>query len=173
MEDKVELRLFELAKNVDAIQHNISAELSVKTSLYLVFSAFVFSASLQLMSFAKDLHSYVAVFLCGIGAVVSLLSAIALLVGATVRNYKIFPAQDMTTWIKEVEEYRRTHPGEETSDPFAVIRETLVETADLNQEVNERKAGWVETGAWLLFGSMPFLAIGGGLAVWILLSHPF
>ena len=171
MADEADVRLFELAKNVDTTMHQMSAELSVKTSLYLVFAAFVFSASLQLMNFSKDLHSYAAIAICGIGAVVSLLSAIALLIAALVRKYKLFPAQDMKSWMAQIDEYKREYPDASVEDRSTAILETLIETADANQIVNETRSDWVECGAWLLFAALPFLAIGGGIAVYVCLSH--
>jgi hypothetical protein len=165
--------MFELAKSVDYTAHSISAELSVKTSLYLVFAAFVFTASIQLINFAKDVRSYAAVVICAIGAAVALFSAIALLIAALIRQYNIFPAQDMNSWLEKLDCYRKAYPNIPTEDPNAVMLKMLITTADDNQLVNERKADWIECGAWLLFVAIPFLAIGGGVAIYSALIRPF
>ena len=104
MPDNAEVRLFDVVKGQDAILHSTSGELGVKTSLYLVFSAFIFSASIQLINFAKDLPrplSQYAVASCSVGAAISLIAALALLIAALVRTYKIFPSRAMAGWIKD------------------------------------------------------------------------
>lgn len=174
MTDNANIRLFEVVKGQDVITHNISGELGVKTSLYLVFSAFIFSASIQLVNFAKDLApplNRCAVAVCSIGAAVSLLSAFALLIAALVRTYKIFPSNEMAAWIKSMQEYKEKYPRETIQDTSEGILNSLIETADANQIENEKKATWIEVGAWLLFFSLPFLVIGGALALCAFFSH--
>ena len=169
MSDNAEARLFDVVKGQDVITHNISGELGVKTSLYLVYSAFIFSASIQLINFAKDLPapvSHFAVANCSIGAAISLLSGLALLVAALVRTYKIFPSAAMAAWIQQMQEYRLAYPEESVEDTSEGIVKVLIETVDANQAENEKKASWIETGAWLLFFSLPFLVTGGGFALW-------
>ncbi len=167
--DNADVRLFEVVKGQDAIMHNISGELGVKTSLYLVFSAFIFSASIQLINFAKDSTSPMsryAVASCSIGAAISLLSALALLIAALVRTYKIFPSNALAAWIKETQEYSEKYPQEKVEDTSEGILKSLIETLDANQVQNEKKATWIQVGTWLLFISLPFLVTGGALALY-------
>src|SRR5216684_2190613 len=141
MAENAEVRLFEMTKQQDFVMHNLSAELGVKTSLYLVFAAFVLSASIQLLNFAKDLHVYLArsaVFFCSLGAAITLLSGAALLIAAFVRNYKIFPAKEIADWLKSIEDYRREYPQESVDDPANGLLQTLIKTVDANQVVNEK-----------------------------------
>lgn len=165
-----------MTKQQDTIMHNLSAELSVKTSLYLVFAAFVLSATIQILNFAKDLHgrsAHCAVFFCAIGAAIALLSGVMLLSAAVVRNYRIFPAKDMAVYLKKMEAYKRDYPQEKMDDPESGILETLIETVDANQVVNEKKARWIEVGTWLLFASLPFFAVGGAFAICAYFSRLF
>lgn len=174
MADTAEVRLFEVVKAQDAITHNISGELGVKTSLYLVFAAFIFSASIQLINFAKDLPvplSRFAVLSSSVGAAISPLSALALLIAALVRTYKIFPSGEMVKWVKSMQKYQQDYPQETVEDPSEGIVSELIETADANQIENEKKATWIEVGAWLLFASLPFIVLGGILAVWAFFSR--
>jgi hypothetical protein len=176
MPDNAEVRLFELAKQQDFVQHNMSAELGVKTSLYLVFAAFMLSAAIQLLNFAKDQHvpiARTAVFFSSIGAVIALLSGTALLIAAFVRNYKIFPAQQVANWLKDIKDYQTQYPEEKLDDPANSLLQTLISTVDENTIVNEKKAQWIEWGATLLLISLPFMAIGGAFAVYAYFSHPF
>jgi hypothetical protein len=171
-----DVRLFEMAKQQDSIMHSLSGELGVKTSLYLVFAAFVLSASIQLLNFAKDLHAYsarCAVLSCSLGAAIALLSGAALLVAAFVRNYKVFPAKAMADWLKNIQNYQKEYPLEHLDDPSNSLLQTMIETVDANQIVNEKKAQWIEVGAYLLFASLPFFAVGGAFAVCAYFSRPF
>jgi hypothetical protein len=176
MPDNADSRLFEMAKQQDVIMHNASGELGVKTSLYLVFAAFMISASIQMVNFAKDMHTHTArcaVLLCSLGAAIALLSGVALLFAAVVRTYSVFPAKAMRDWLKDMEKFRTENPGERIDDPSSGLVQTLIETVDENQIVNERKGRWIEVGAGLLFISLPFSAVGGAFAVCAYFSRPF
>jgi hypothetical protein len=177
MADEAEVRLFEVAKNQDMIMHNLSAEMSVKTSLYLVFSAFSFSASIQIINFAKDIlgpSAKIAIAVCGISAAASLFGGVFLLTAALVRRYSVFPSKKMADWITDLKQFRESNPQQATStDPATEVLNVLVKTAEKNKTENEAKADWIERGAFCLFASVPFLAIGGALALYAFFSHPF
>ena len=85
--------LFDIAKGQDTILHNASAELGVKTSLYLVFTAFTFNASVQVVMFAKELPppgARYSVISSSISGGISLLAGIMLLIAALIRQYWVF-----------------------------------------------------------------------------------
>jgi hypothetical protein len=176
MPDNADVRLFEMVKQQDSTMHTLSGELGVKTSLYLVFAAFVLSASIQILNFAKDLHIYAArcaVFFCSLGAAIALCAGVALLGAALVRNYKIFPASEVADWLKKMKDYQTSYPQQAIDDPASGLLQTVIKTVEANQIVNEKKARWIEVGAWLLFASLPFFAVGGAFAVYAYFSHPF
>ena len=175
LDNAAEVRLFEVVKSQDAIMHSTSAELGVKTSLYLVFSAFVFSTSIQLINFAKDLPrplSQYAVAICAIGSAISLVAALALLIAALVRTYKIFPSRAMAGWINETKAYKERYPEEKTEDTAEGILGVLIETVDANQVESEKKAKWIQVGSACLFIALPFLVFGGALALRAFFSRP-
>ena len=175
MIEKADIRLFEMAKQQDAAMHNLSGELGVKTSLYLVFTAFVLSASIQILNFAKDIHggsAHRAVLLCSIGAAISLLAGTSLLIAALVRTYKIFPAQDMANWLEQIRDYTSKYPEEKVDDPADGLLQTVIKTIDANQIENEKKARWIKVSACLLFASLPFFATGGAFAIYAYFTHP-
>ncbi|MBZ5696741.1 MAG: hypothetical protein LAN36_15450 [Acidobacteriia bacterium] len=177
MTEDAEVRLFEVVKNQDVIMHNLSAEMSVKTSLYLVFSAFSFSASIQVINFAKDIAmpcAKTAIVSCGISAAMSLLGGVFLLIAAMIRRYNTFPSHKMAEWIVSLRQFRETYPKQATSrDPATEVLNALVKTAEHNKTENEAKADWIERGAYCLFASVPFLAVGGALALLAFFSRPF
>ena len=177
MFEDAEVRLFEVAKNQDVIMHNLSAEMSIKTSLYLVFSAFSFTASIQVINFAKDdpMHyAKSAVAFCGAAAAMSLFGGVFLLIAATVRNYSAFPSNKMAAWVVNLKKFRETYPALATStNPATEVLNALVRTAENNKVENEKKADWIERGAWCLFASVPLLAVGGALALYVFFSRPF
>jgi len=165
-----------MAKQQDSVMHNLSGELGVKTSLYLVFAAFILSASIQILNFAKDLKApsaQCAILFCSLGAAIALLAGIALLAAALVRTYKVFPAQEMADWLEKMKDYTSKYPNEAISDPANGVLKTVIQTIDANQIENEKKAKWIQIGAWCLFASLPFFAIGGALAVYSYFSRPF
>lgn len=174
--ENAELRVYDMAKQQDAAMHNLSGELGVKTSLYLVFTAFVLSASIQIVTFAKDLPAQSgrhAVIFSALGAAVALFAGIALLVAAFVRTYKIFPAQDMANWLEDIKNYATKYPEAQIDDPARGVLRTVIQTVDANQRENEKKAQWIKIGAFFLFASLPLFAIGGALAIRAYLIHPF
>jgi hypothetical protein len=176
MTENQNVRLFEVVKAQDAILHNLSGELGVKTSLYLVFTAFMFSASIQVINFAKDLASpwaRWAIVSCSTGAAIALLSGIGLLIAALVREYKIFPSRKMAIWIRSLEAYRAKYPDQPTEDPDDAILKTLIDTAEANKLENEIKAVWITWGARGLFLSVPFVAAGGACAIYAFFNRPF
>jgi hypothetical protein len=175
MSEEIEQRLFEVAKGQDQIMHSLSAEMSVKTSLYLVFTAFIFSASIQIVNFSKDVVmpcSRTAIKLCSISAGVSLLAGIMLLVAAMVRTYKAFPTREMVEWVKSIGIYSKENPDEAAEQPSEGVLLGLIDTAEANQRESEKKAAWITVGAYLLFIAVAFLAIGGGFALYALFSRP-
>lgn len=166
--------MFDIAKQQDLVMHNLSSELSVKTSLYLVFSAFVITASIQMMNFAKDTNpcsTRYAVLFCALGAGFALLAGLSLLIAAAVRNYSIFPLTSMADWLRQMEEFRKNHPDNHAVDSSRGFMGTLIKTIDNNQIVNEKRARWIERGMWFLLISLPFTATGGICAVWIYFSR--
>jgi hypothetical protein len=168
--------MFDMVKQQDSTMHSISAELGVKTSLYLVFAVFELNASIQLLNFAKDFKassaSY-AILLCSFGAVVALIAGAALLTAALVRNYSVFPARDMASWLAQIRDYQKENPQNEV-DPLKGLLETMIQTVDANQAINERKARWIDVGSWCLFASLFFFAIGAGFAIRAyFVIHPF
>jgi hypothetical protein len=167
-------RLFDVAKGQDIILHNLSAELGVKTSLYLVFTAFMFSASIQTINLAKDLprYSHCAVAFSSISAALSLLAATALLIAALVREYFVFPSSRIQEWLVRLEEYKVTYPEAITANPTDVMLRMLIETGKRNKLENEKKADQITWGARILFSAIPFLIIGGTLAVCGYFSRP-
>src|SRR5262249_26048198 len=145
MFDDVDVRLFEIVKQQDSVMHNVSGELGVKTSLYLVFAAFVLSASIQLLNFVKDMNLYsarCAVVFCSLGAAIALLAGIALLGAALVRSYSIFPSQATAEWIEKLRDYKNKYPNETVEDPAKGLLRTMIRTVDANQVENEKKARW-------------------------------
>jgi hypothetical protein len=126
--EDIERELFEIAKGQDQTMHNLSAEMSVKTSLYLVFTAFIFSASIQVINFSKDLRSPcsgTAIKLCSVSF--SLLAGTMLLVAAMVREYEIFPTREMVEWVKNIEKYKEEYPNDAAEEP---ARGVLLELID-------------------------------------------
>jgi hypothetical protein len=176
MADDAEVRLFEVAKNQDILMHNLSAEMSVKTSLYLVFAVFSFNASVQIINFVKDNSmpsAKCAVAICGISATMNLLGGIFLLIAALIRGYSAFPSRKMADWITELKQFRETNPGLATSrDPAREVLNVLIKTAENNKAENESKADWIERGAICLFLSVPFLVAGTGFALFAFFSRP-
>lgn len=159
--------LFEMNKQQDLVMHNLSSELAVKTSLYLVFTAFTMSAAIQIMSFCKDLSSCSArcgVLFCALGAAIALLAGLSFLIAALVRDYSMFPAKDMATFIHTSEDWNNLHPDDPVNISKGVM-DTLVRTVDDNQVVNQKKSIWLKVGSWMLMASLPFTAIGGFFAV--------
>jgi hypothetical protein len=176
MSEEIEQRLFEVAKGQDQIMHSVSAEMSVKTSLYLVFTAFIFSAAVQIVNFSKDVAgpcSRTAIKLCSVSAVCSLVAGIMLLVSAMVREYKIFPLRRVFDWVKSVGEYKSNYPGAETANPAEVVILRLIDTVEKNKAESEKKATWITAGALFLFIAVAFLALGGGFALYAFFSRPF
>ncbi len=156
--------LFDIAKSQDALMQNMSAELGVKTSLYVVFSIFLFNAAFQINSFVKDIHgawSRRAIESSMIGAAIALAGALALLVAALVRNYNMFPLPESAKWLKDMDDYRKEFPNEKIPDEDEALREIMEETIAANKTENERKADWVTVGSWLLFLAVPFVALAG------------
>lgn len=142
MSERVEQRLFEIARGQDQIMHSASAEMSVKTSLYLVFAAFIFSASIQMINFSKDIAvpcGRLAIKLCSASAAFSLLAGTMLLVAALVREYKVFPTRKVAEWIKKLYEYKEKYPDAKTKDPSDVMLLQLIETAEENKKETEKK----------------------------------
>ena len=175
MSDSAEQRLFDIARGQDVIMHNVSSELGVKTSLYLVFTVFTFSASLQLITFAKDLPSSYArcsVVSSSISAGISLLASIMFLIAALVRRYWLFPSNDILQWIQGLRDYASQHPGVATEDTANGVLEVLIEPARQNKLENERKGTQITLGAIFLFFSVPFLAMGGALAIYAFFIRP-
>jgi hypothetical protein len=175
MPEDIERQLFEIAKGQDQIMHSLSAEMSVKTSLYLVFTAFIFSASLQVINFSKDLRSpcsETAIELCSVGAGFSLLAGTMLLVAAMVREYKIFPTREMVDWVRGTEKYREEYPAAAVEEPSKGVLLELIDTAEVNQMESEKKARWITAGAFVLFAALASLAIGGGFALYAFFSRP-
>jgi hypothetical protein len=155
--------------------HSLSAEMSVKTSLYLVFTAFIFSASVQVINFSKDLSTpcgATAIKLCSISAGFSLLAGTMLLVAAMVRQYKIFPTREMVEWVRRTEQYREEYPETAAEEPSKGVLLELIDTAEVNQVESEKKAKWITGGAFVLFAALAFLAIGGGFALYAFFSRP-
>lgn len=177
MTDDAEARLFEVAKNQDVIMHNLSAEMSVKTTLYLVFSTFSFNASIQVINLVKSLSTWSAksaIAFCGVSAALSLLGGICLLGAAMIRRYSAFPSHQMADWIVSVRQFREAHPDLATArDPAREVLRVLVETAENNKAESEAKADWIERGAWFLFASVPLLAAAGALALCAFVNRPF
>ncbi|HUK25620.1 MAG TPA: hypothetical protein VLV49_13645 [Terriglobales bacterium] len=176
MPNEIEQALFGVAKSQDQVMHNLSAEMSVKTSLYLVFTAFVFSASIQLINLSKDAAapcSRTAIELCGTSAAFSLCAGIMLLIAALVREYKTFPTRGMVQWVKDVDSYRRENPNARVEEPLEGILLELIDTAEVNQTESEKKARWVTRGALFLFTAIGFLALAGGFALYAFLNRPF
>jgi hypothetical protein len=168
-------RLFEVAKAQDQLMHSLSAEMSVKTSLYLVFTAFIFSASIQLINFCKDVPtpcSRTGIALCGTSAAFSLLAGIMLLIAALVRQYNIFATRKMNDWVFGLKEYHAKYPNAETESPSDGVLMELIETVEKNKAENEKKATWITAGACLLFGAVAFLALGGGFALYSYFNRP-
>jgi len=175
MSEEIEQRLFEVAKGQDQIMHSVSAEMSVKTSLYLVFTAFIFSATIQIVNFSKDVAapcSRTAIKLCSISAALSLLAGIMLLVAAMAREYKVFPTRKMIAWVKTLLKYKDDYPSAESMTPSEGVLIELVNTAEQNKVENEKKATWITAGAFFLFIAVAFLALGGGFALYAFFSRP-
>ncbi|HWF37791.1 MAG TPA: hypothetical protein VG322_04685 [Candidatus Acidoferrales bacterium] len=172
MPDDAEIRLFEVVKSQDVVMHSVSAEMGVKTSLYLVFSAFYFAASMQVVNLVKGNPSPEAktsITICAVGAALSLLGGIFLLSAAMRRDYKAFPTLKMANWIVAIKEFREKNPTLATSrEPATEILNALVKTVDNNKRENELKASWVDRGAFCLFASVPFLAVGAAFALYCL-----
>lgn len=172
MADNASDMLFEMAKQQDLIMHNLSGELAVKTSLYLVFSAFIITASIQVINLAKDnlaknmcsTGPRFAMLLSALGAAIALVAGFSFLVAAIVRDYSVFPANDVLSWLKRMEEYRKKNPGDEI-DCSGGLMQTLISTIDQNHAINEKKSAWIKIGTRLLFISLPFTAVGGFLAI--------
>jgi hypothetical protein len=167
MEAETKRILFEIAKSQDALMQNLSSELSVKTSLYLVFSVFLFNAAFQISNFARDIPGELsghAIHSAGIGALLALLGAILLLVAALVRNYSMFPLPETAKWLEDTEEFLKHYPESSLQDPEVAIREILEETILANKVENERKASWITRGAWFLIFSVPIITCAGILA---------
>ena len=164
MAGETEQKLFDIAKGQDALMQSISTELGVKTSLYLVFSVFMFNAAFQIVNFARDFQSawgQCAIQSAGIGAGLALSAAIALLIAALVRNYRMFPVAETAKWLKDTQAFFQQHPEMTPPDPELAIREILEDTVLANKRVNERKAFWITVGAWLLIATVPCIALGG------------
>ncbi len=173
MQIEAKKMLFDIAKGQDMLMHTISAELGVKTSLYLVFSVFLFNATLQISEFAKDqptIWSYRSIVFSTIGATLSLLSATTLLIAPLVRKYQLFPVGKMARWIEQLSEFKQQYPEEELPEAEDGIRETFEETIAANKSANERKAFWITLGAFLLFIAVPFVALAGIFAFFAYLS---
>lgn len=175
----IEDRLFEVAKGQDQIMHRLSAEMSVKTSLYLVFTAFIFSAAIQIVNFSKDIAvpcARTAIKLSSASAAFSLTAGILLLIAALVRTYGAFPTRRVADWIKNLKEYKQEYPEyprEQAADPSEVILFRLIDTAEKNKAESEKKAWWITAGAYCLFAATAFLALGGGFALYAFFSRPF
>jgi hypothetical protein len=175
MPEEIEQRLFEVAKGQDQIMHSLSAEMSVKTSLYLVFTAFIFSASIQIVNFSKDVAvpcSRTAIKLCSASAAFSLLAGIMLLVAALVREYKVFPTREMLTWVKSMGSYSKEYPSVAVESPSEGVLLELIDTAEMNKIESEKKAAWITAGAALLFIAVALIALGGGFAIYAFFSRP-
>lgn len=175
MSEEIEERLFEVAKAQDQIMHNLSAEMSVKTSLYLVFTAFIFSASIQIINFVKDAATpcgRIAIVLCSASAGFSLLAGIMLLIAALVREYKVFPTRAMVEWVKNIGSYREKYPAAPVENLSEAVLLELIDTAEVNQTESEKKASWITAGALLLFVAVATLALGGGFALYAFFSLP-
>ena len=164
MESETNKMLFDIAKSQDALMQSMSTELGIKTSLYLVFSVFMFNAAFQTVNFVKDFRgvwSQYAIQFVGVGAGLALAAAIALLIAALVRTYKMFPVSETAVWLKEAAAFFQQHPEVTPQDSELAIREILEETILANKQVNERKAFWITVGAWLLITAVPCIAVGG------------
>jgi hypothetical protein len=175
MSEEIEQRLFEVARGQDQIMHSLSAEMSVKTSLYLVFTAFIFSASIQIINFSKDVAapcSRIAIKLSGTSAAFSLLAGVMLLIAALMREYKIFPTRKMVAWVKALGKYKSDYPDEETITPSEGVLNGLIDTAEQNKTESEKKAAWITAGALFLFIAVAFLALGGGFGLYAFFSRP-
>jgi len=173
--EEVDQRLFEVAKGQDQIMHSVSAEMSVKTSLYLVFTAFVFSASIQIVNFSKDVAtpcSRTAIKLSSASAAFSLLAGIMLLIAALVREYKLFPTRKMVDWVKTLAEYHSEYPNAATITPSEGVLIELINTAEKNKAESEKKASWITVGAVFLFIAVAFLGLGGGFALYAFFTRP-
>jgi hypothetical protein len=167
MPDNARDMLFEMNKQQDLVMHNLSSELAVKTSLYLVFTAFTMSAAIQIMGFCKDIKSCsarYAVLFSALGAALALLAGASFLVAALVRDYSMFPGKAMADFIQTSEMWNNGHPDDLVNVPNGFM-DTLIRTVDDNQIVNQKKTVWLKVGAWMLMTSLPFTALGGIFAV--------
>ncbi len=126
----------------------------------------MFSASIQTINLAKDLprYSHCAVAFSSISA--------ALLIAALVREYFVFPSSRMQDWLVRLEEYKTTYPETVTANPTDVMLRMLIETGKRDKLENEKKADQITWGARILFSAIPFLIIGGTLAVCGHFSRP-
>src|SRR5262249_53084001 len=149
-------------------------ELGVKTSLYLVFSAFLFNAAFQVSSFVKPIESrwaFRAIVFAVVGAALALSGGIFLLVAAMVRRYSVIPLEELTSFLTESSEYRSKYPNAEVLDEQDGILTTVNRTVQANFDANEKKAGWIEIGAMILFAAIPFVVIAGVLALTAYVSN--
>jgi hypothetical protein len=164
MQPEVKKMLFDIAKTQDAQMQNVSSELGVKTSLYLVFSVFLFNTSFQINNFASGFPepwSERVITLSMVGAVITLVGALALLAAALIRDYRMFPVPNTAKWIADTDEYARKYPDAELQDQEVAIREILDETVSANKSVNQTKGWWINLAACILFVAVPIVVLAG------------
>jgi len=167
--------IFEISKNQDGLMHSTSGELGVKTSLYLVFSFFIFNAAFQIVAFSKGMAypSEYAILFGVIGAGIALLGAILLLVAAFVRSYMLFPSRGMKDWIESMGKFKQENPDIPTENEYEGVLDSLEETVSHNKSINEQKSLWITRAAYVLFVSVLFVAVSGGLSYIAYLNHPW
>lgn len=130
-ETEIERVILELAKTQDSLMHSTSAELGVKTSLYLVFSVFLVNAAFQIGSFARGIESpwsSRAVVTGFFGAATALLAGIALLVAALVRTYHVVPIGRLRQYVKDIADYKHEYPDASEANVVEGIIETIEDT---------------------------------------------
>jgi len=150
--------------------NSISAELGTKTSLHLVFTAFLFGSGVQTVNIAVG-----SLFVCrrfvvltsGFSLGLSMLAAICFLLAARIKKYETLPSlQALIDFTYEQAEEERSGQLDE-----AVIFD-LAEIVENNKASNERVGEWIKIGGRLLIGSTGLLALSSAVMIFVLLNRP-
>ncbi len=170
MEPEVRSRFLDLAIRQDSLMNSISAELGTKTSLHLVFTAFLFGSGVQTVNIAVG-----SLFVCrrfvvltsGFSLGLSMLAAICFLLAARIKKYETLPSlQALIDFTYEQAEEERSGQLDE-----AVIFD-LAEIVENNKASNERVGEWIKIGGRLLIGSTGLLALSSAVMIFVLLNRP-
>ena len=171
MKPEIRKTFMEIAYNQDCLMHSSSGELGVKTSLYLVFTAFLFSAGIQTINTAVGhlgSDKLLVVSLSGLSLGLSLLAAVCFLLAARIVNYQTLPSiQQFIDFTFEQSEEAQQAELEE-----AVLFD-LAEIIENNKNRNDSKGHWMEWGTPILLGATALLLSAAVRMIYVLIIHPF